>query len=112
MVGAVENRKSIGDLRALLLWPYRRQQHFLTSTGKTDLLVATGITGGEWELAKSATSQHLVLLLEKAGVGQTTDLIRTCLTRDSAAMAAWSEIRNLDAREAWNRATSLVPSAS
>ncbi len=108
LVGAVENRQPIGDLRALLVWPYRRRRHFLTSTGKTDLLVAIGITGGEWELAKSTTSQHLVLLLEQIGIGQKTDLSRICLTRDSAAMAAWSDIKNLDAREAWNRATSLV----
>jgi len=112
MIGSVENRQPTGDLRALLVWPYRRRQYFLTSTGKTDVLVATGITAGEWALAKATTSQHLVLLLEQAGIGQKTDLSRSCLTRDPAAMAAWSNIKVLDAGEAWNRATRAPLSAS
>jgi len=45
-----------------------------------------------------------MLLLEHMGVAQKTDLERSCLTRDLTAMAAWRDLRKLDAEEAWNRA--------
>jgi hypothetical protein len=104
LVGGVDDREQSGELRALLVWPYRRRRHFLTSTGKTDLLIATGITEGEWSLAKATTSQHLLLLLQRGGVGQTTDLTRACVTSNAWAMSAWSDIQKLTAREAWDRA--------
>jgi hypothetical protein len=102
-VGGVDI-EPIGELRGLLVWPYRQRPHFLTSTGKADLLIATGITEGEWSLAKEMSSQHLILLLARCGVGQTTDLARRCVCQSVEAMAAWSDIKTLTADEAWDLA--------
>jgi hypothetical protein len=66
-------------------------------------LIATGITKGEWALARSSTSQHLLLLLITMGIGQKTDPERACLTRDASAMTTWGELAKLDAAEAWER---------
>jgi hypothetical protein len=103
-VGALGDIEPIGELRGLLVWPYRQRPHFLTSTGKADLFIATGITEAEWSLARETSSQHLVLLLARCGIGQTTDLARPCVSRSVEAMAAWSEIQKLTDQEAWNLA--------
>jgi hypothetical protein len=98
-VGGVD-QPPVGDLRALLLWPYRVKSFLLTTTGKADVLCATGITGDEWELAKSTSSPHLVLLLDAGHVGQITDLDRMSATRDPDAKKAWDDLRGLTAQEA------------
>jgi hypothetical protein len=102
LVGGVD-QAPVGEMRALLLWPYRVKSFLLTSTGKTDLLCATGITGDEWEIAKATSSQHLLLLLEAAHVGQITDLWRASVTLDPDAMRAWNDLRELTAQEADGR---------
>lgn len=76
----------VGEMRALLFWPYlAARSTFTTATGSFSLLVGTAITAGEWELAKRLSSEHLLVLLHRAGVGQRSDLDRRCLTTDAAA---------------------------
>jgi hypothetical protein len=89
-------RKLSRSARYLLLWPYRPRPLFITSTGRVDVLVATGVTDAERGLAQARSAAHLVLLLARCGVGQRTDLHRPCVTTDSSAMAAWHEIAELD----------------
>jgi hypothetical protein len=101
-VGAVD-LQPIGELRGLLVWPYLPKPFFLTSTGKADVLIATGITQGEWDLAKSTSSPHLLLWLTRMGIGQRTSITRACLTRDPAAMAEWANIRALSNEEAFDQ---------
>jgi hypothetical protein len=90
---------AIGELRALLIWPYLAKPQVLTSTGAVDLLIATGITQGEWDLAKGTSSAHLLLWLSQQSVGQRTDLARTCLARDQSAMAQWRKVSELNEQE-------------
>lgn len=106
-VGAVD-LQPVGELRGLLVWPYLPKPFFLTSTGKADVLIVTGITQGEWDLAKSTSSPHLLLWLTRTGIGQRTSVTRACLTRDPAAMAEWVNIKALSQEEAFAQ---LTPSA-
>ena len=77
----------VGEMRALLFWPYLAapRSTFTTATGSFTLLIGTAITAGEWEFARRLSSEHLLLLLHRAGVGQRSDLHRRCLTTDPAA---------------------------
>ena len=65
---------------AVLFWPFLfLTLQFFTSTGKFMVMVATGITQREWELAKQTTTVHVQLLLCRAGVSQRTMPERECL---------------------------------
>lgn len=67
----------LGSMRALLFWPnLRNRSSFTTSTGTFDVLVATAISGAEWEFAQALSSEHLLLLLYRCGIGQRSDLTR------------------------------------
>jgi hypothetical protein len=85
-----------GDLRAVLFWPYLFPDwDFVTSTGKFMILVATGITGDEWESAQRTTTAHLLLLLCRAGVGQRTLPDRKSLLADPQWEEEWRRIEPL-----------------
>jgi len=74
---------AFGSVRAVLFWPYLfPQATFVTSTGKAMIMIATGITGDEWEFARATTTAQLLLLLCQAGIGQRTDLTRTSVLSD------------------------------
>jgi hypothetical protein len=86
----------IGEIRAVLFWPYLFPTSTLvTSTGKFIVLVATGITAREWELAKDTTTAHLLLLLCRAGIAQRTIPDRTCLLSSDKWKAEWMRIERL-----------------
>ena len=75
------NNAVVGEMRALLFWPILSNRSvFTTSTGPFQLLVATAITGAEWELAKALSTEHLLLLLHRAGIGQCSDPMRRSVT--------------------------------
>ena len=88
-----------GELRGLLVWPYLPTPFFLTSTGRADVLIATGITQPEWDLAKATSSPHLLLWFTLMGIGQKTDPKRSCLTRDPSAQATWSRVERMSVEE-------------
>jgi hypothetical protein len=91
----------VGDIRAVLFWPYLLPDSgFVTSTGKAMIFIATGITGDEWELAKSTTTAHVLLLLCRAGVGQRTDPGRQSVLTDPRWRAEWEQIARLEGEEA------------
>lgn len=95
-----DERSPIGKIRALLFWPYMRHPAgFTTSTGYFSVLIGTTITQAEWELAKATSSAHLLLLLFRLGIGQTSDV-----SRDSAHVTAdgktqWRTIESLSEDE-------------
>jgi hypothetical protein len=92
-VGNTEGHDLVNQIRAVLFWPYLFPDgRFITSTGKFLVLVATGITGTEWQLAKETTTAHLLLLLCRAGVGQRTIPERTCLLSEAQWKAEWDRI--------------------
>ncbi len=67
----------LGPMRGLLFWPHLAVRPTIAvSTGPFELLVATAITAPEWEFAKRLTSEHLLLLLYRCGVGQVSALSR------------------------------------
>ena len=90
----------VGKLRAVLFWPYLFPDWELTtSTGKFMVLVATGITQAEWELAQQTTTVHLLLLLCRAGIGQCTIPDRACLLEDPRWRSQWQSIERMPAEE-------------
>jgi len=91
----------VGEARALLFWPY--MQHpgsFTTSVGTFGIMIATTITGTEWEMAKQTSSVHLLLLLFRAGIGQMSDPDRRPVTEDAKWLDEWHRIRSLATVEA------------
>jgi hypothetical protein len=74
---AAEGRPLEGAMRALVFWPYLRgPSSFRTSAGPFEVLVGTTITAAEWNFAREHSSEHLLLLLYRCGVGQVSDLAR------------------------------------
>ena len=70
-----------------------------TSTGKFLVLVATGITAREWELAKETTTAHVLLHLCRAGIAQRTTPDRACLLANPRWQEEWTEIEKLAPEE-------------
>lgn len=88
--------KIMGSVVSLVLWPaFDRDGPFVTRTGRFDLLVGTGITMDEWELAKATSSIHLLWLLEKAGIGQSSDPFRKSVLEDDRWKQEWEKIKDL-----------------
>ena len=88
--------KPLGEMRALLFWPYMAHPGvFSTSTGRFSLLIGTTITQPEWELAKATSTSHLLMLLFEAGVEQRSDLRRESLTKDRKWQSRWEEISRM-----------------
>jgi hypothetical protein len=93
--------KVFGDMRALLFWPdMRHPRGFETSTGYFSILVGTSITQAEWDLAKTTSSSHLLLMLFEAGIGQVSDLERETVTSDKKWQDRWVQIRELTQKDA------------
>jgi hypothetical protein len=91
----------MGDIRAVLFWPYLLpDSSFVTSTGQAIIYIATGITEGEWELAKSTTTAHILLLLCRAGLGQRTDPMRESLLSVPRWKEEWQKVADLDGEQA------------
>ena len=87
-----------GQIRAVLFWRYLFPDwEFVASVGKFMILIATGITEREWQLAKETTTAHLLLLLCLASVGQRTLVDRRCLLDSPRWQDEWARIRALDA---------------
>jgi suppressor of fused protein SUFU len=90
----------IGEMRAVLFWPYLFPDSTLvTSTGKFMVMVATGITSREWELAKQTTTAHVLLLLCRAGIVQRTIPERQCLLASAKWRSEWSQIEKMSPDE-------------
>ena len=91
----------LGQMRAVLVWPYLLYPgRFSTSTGYFGILVATAITQEEWDLAKSTSSTHLLLLLLTEGIGQISDLERQTVTARKTFRRNWQGIRDLSQEQA------------
>lgn len=91
---------TFGGIRALLFWPYLQYPTgFTTRTGSFGILVGTGITEAEWQLAKETSSPHMLLLLCEAGVGQVTDPKRATITESGRWASEWLRIRSMTPTE-------------
>jgi hypothetical protein len=89
--------------RALLFWRLLGAPRALTtSTGNVGLLAATAITGDEWRFAKRFGTQHLLLLLMRAGVGQVSAVGRRSALADPAHASLVTEVQamSLEAADA------------
>ena len=87
---------AFGSVRAVLFWPYLLPDAtFVTSTGKAMIMIATGITGDEWEFARATTTAQLLLLLCQAGIGQRTDLTRSSVLVEPRWLAERQRIEAL-----------------
>lgn len=85
-----------GLMRAMLFWPYMLYPGgFDTSTGYFSILLGTSITEVEWDMAKSTSSSHLLLLLFEAGIGQVCDINRRSIIEHSRWRQRWGEIQSL-----------------
>jgi hypothetical protein len=90
-----------GVVQVLAFWPYLfPRSAFATSTGSFGILVATGITTGEFELVEKTSVAHVLLLLCKAGLGQLTDPRRVHVLRDSKHEKEWQRIAKLTEQDA------------
>ena len=90
-----------GNTRALVFWPFPEGPSNFTADGGTfDLLVATSITGAEWEMARHRSSEHLLLLLRLAGVGQRTEPGRGSVTSDPRWADAFHRVHRMTRDEA------------
>ena len=88
-------------MRAMLFWPYMRYPGgFDTSTGYFSILLGTSITEEEWDMAKSTSSSHLLLLLFEAGIGQVCDINRRSLIEQTQWRKRWREIQSLSGDQA------------
>jgi hypothetical protein len=86
-----------GSIRAVFFWRYLFPDwDFVTSTGKFMILIATGITEREWQVAKETTTAHLLLLLCRSGVGQRTLVNRKCLFDSPRWQDEWDKIKARD----------------
>lgn len=98
----------IGYMRAWLFWPHMKYPGgFNCSTGYFSVLVATLITHEEWQLAKDASSAHMLLMLYKAGIGQISDPLRASITTKPWFDSLWHEIAPLSEDEADAKLRSL-----
>jgi hypothetical protein len=100
--GNIEGRgiTAVGAIRAVLFWPFLfSDRQFFTSTGKFMVMVATGITEREWDLAKKTTTVHLLLLLCRAGIGQRTLPERACLLRKPRWQEEWAAIEKMSPQQ-------------
>jgi hypothetical protein len=96
LVGNTTGFDLAGEIRAVLFWPYLFPDgQFVTSTVEFMVSIAMGITGDEWQAAKSSTRADLLLLLHRAGIGQRTLPERQCLFRDERWRKEWAEIVKL-----------------
>lgn len=91
---------AFGKVRAFLFWPYLKYAGgFRTSTGYFSILLGTAITEHEWEMAKSTSSSHLLLLFMEAGIGQISDLKRNSVTDVAEWRQRWEVIRHLSQQQ-------------
>lgn len=87
----------VGKIRAVLFWPFLFPDwEFVTTTGKFMVMIATGITQQEWDLAKRTTTAHVMLLLQRSGIGQRTIHDRACLLESSRWQNEWTRIEPMD----------------
>jgi hypothetical protein len=63
------------------------------------VLIATGITEDEWELARQTTTAHVLLLLCRAGIRQRTIPARSSLLRDERWRKEWDTIKTFGPRD-------------
>jgi len=85
-----------GEVRALLFWPYLLHPgELVTSTGSFRLLIGATITQSEWAMAAATSSAHLLLLMVRARVYQTSDPKRNTLTTNPEWSQVWEEVRLL-----------------
>jgi hypothetical protein len=104
------DQQPYGETRALIFWPYMlHPSGFSTSTGYFSILIGTSITEMEWDMAKATSSEHLLVLLFRAGLGQVCDLERRTLTLSSQWKLEWEYICRLSQEEA---GTALLEYAS
>jgi hypothetical protein len=90
-----------GELRAVLFWPFLfPEASFITSTGKAEIFIATGITQDEWKAAKDTTTAQLLLLLCRAGIWQRTDPVRQSVFNEDRWRVQWREIVAMGGEEA------------
>jgi hypothetical protein len=100
LVGNTTGFELTGEIRAVLFWPYLFPDgQLVTSTGKFMVVIATGLTGDEWQAAKSTTTAHLLLLLHRAGIGQRTLPERQCLFQEERWRKEWAQIAKLSAQD-------------
>jgi hypothetical protein len=86
----------LGAIRAVVFWPFLFPDwQFITSTGKFMVMVATGITAREWQLVKSKTTAHVLLLLCRAGIWQRTLPERACLLSNPSWQQEWTAIEGM-----------------
>jgi hypothetical protein len=92
--------KPIGKIRAAVFWRFLFPDwKFIASTGKFIVLVATGITEAEWQIAKATTSAHLMLLLCRSGIAQRTIPDRECLLDNPRWQNEWEAIKPLSPQQ-------------
>ena len=92
--GKYSGIRPFGAIRAVLFWPFLFPDwQLLTSTGKFMVMVATGITQREWELAKQTSTAHVLLLLCRAGITQRTLPERECLLASARWQQEWENIQ-------------------
>ena len=111
MIGGMKEIKPepVGKLRALLFWPYLFPDfEFCTDTGKFLVMIATGITQKEWNAAKATTTEHLLLLLCRAGIHQRTIPDRECVFADSRWTQEWEKISTRDPKDVYAELTTLA----
>lgn len=95
------------ETAAAIVWPIDTLEPWtLPTPGDRDqlqLLRLTTITTAELDLARSTSSAHLLLLLERLGPGRVSDPFRTCSTRAEGFAKAWAELDGLSEEEATAR---------
>jgi hypothetical protein len=90
-----------GETRAMVFWLYHEAPNrFITETGYFWILAGTTITADEWQLAKDTSSVHLLLLLHRAGVGQSCDVARRSVLDEAQSRATWKKLQQLTLEEA------------
>ena len=82
----------VGSMRGLYFWNDLEHITFPDSGG-FHLLTATAITEDEDDLAQESTPPHLLLLLQRMGIGQTCDPHRTSVLSQQNAESVWSQIK-------------------
>ncbi len=95
------NQEKTGEISSAVLWPpLDREAPFVTSTGRFDLLVATGITADELGLATETSSAHLLRLLVIAGVSQLMKPFRKSVLEDPKMREQWEGLKALTREQA------------
>jgi hypothetical protein len=99
MIGGMREQKPerVGQLCALLFWKFLfPHAEFCTDTGKFMIMIATGITQDEWNAAKATSTEHLLLLLCRAGIGQRTIPERQSVFSNSRWEQEWETVKRLN----------------